>query len=65
MTAPEDAAPPAERIPDGGAPGEVTGLAGSVAALDQLAALPVAEHVARYDALHRELSDALASIDGV
>jgi hypothetical protein len=36
-----------------------------VADLDELAALPVAEHVARYDALHGRLSDALTSIDGV
>ena len=49
----------------GGMPAEVTGLAGSVAALDELADLPVAEHVARYDAVHGELSDALTSIDGV
>ena len=47
------------------APAEVGALAGSVAALDQLAGLPVAEHVARYDALHGELSDALAAIDGI
>ncbi len=43
----------------------VAALAASVAALDQLADLPVAEHVSRYDALHGELSDALASIDGI
>ena len=37
----------------------------SVADLDQLDDLPVADHVARYDALHGTLSDALAAIDGV
>ena len=31
--------------------------------LDELAGLPVTEHVARYDALHGELSEALAAID--
>ena len=37
----------------------------SVADLDQLDDLPVADHVARYDALHGTLSDARAAIDGV
>ena len=46
-------------------PEEVGGLAVEVAALDRLADLPVAEHVARYDALHGRLSDALSSIDGI
>ncbi|HYT09766.1 MAG TPA: hypothetical protein VEL73_03815 [Mycobacteriales bacterium] len=46
-------------------PAELETLAGSVAALDELADLPVAEHAARYDALHGELADALASIDGL
>ncbi|HEX6756379.1 MAG TPA: hypothetical protein VF109_10600 [Mycobacteriales bacterium] len=50
---------------EGALPGEVGGLAGEVAGLDELAELPVAEHVARYDALHGRLSDALSSIDGV
>jgi len=36
-----------------------------VAELDQLDDLPVADHVARYDALHGTLSEALAAIDGV
>jgi hypothetical protein len=40
-------------------------LEGSVAGLDDLDALPVGEHVGRYDALHGELSEALAAIDGV
>jgi hypothetical protein len=46
-------------------PAELEDLAASVGALDQLADLPVAEHVARYDVLHGELSDALAAIDGL
>jgi len=46
-------------------PAVVGALAGSAAALDGLAELPVAEHVARYDALHGELSEALAAIDGI
>jgi hypothetical protein len=37
----------------------------AVAGLAELDELPVAAHVARYDALHGELSDALAAIDGV
>ncbi len=37
----------------------------SAAGLDQLDDLPVADHVARYDALHGTLSEALAAIDGV
>ena len=35
------------------------------AALAELDGLPVSEHVARYDALHGELSEALAAIDGI
>jgi hypothetical protein len=46
-------------------PAEVARLAAAVAALDELTSLPVAEHVRRYDELHGELSDALASIDEV
>jgi hypothetical protein len=46
-------------------PAEIAMLASSVAALDELADLPVADHVARYDALHGELSEALAAIDGI
>ena len=37
----------------------------SAADLDRLDDLPVADHVARYDALHGTLSEALAAIDGV
>jgi hypothetical protein len=44
---------------------EVARLAATVAGLDDLGELPVGEHVARYDAVHGELQDALASIDGV
>lgn len=43
----------------------VAGVAAAVAALDELGRLPVGEHVRWYDALHGELSDALASIDEV
>jgi hypothetical protein len=43
----------------------VARVGAAAAALDELADLPVAAHVARYDALHGELSDALAAIDGV
>jgi hypothetical protein len=69
--------PPAGGAPHGGpvpagtpaggeeVPAVVGTLAASAAALDELADLPVAEHVARYDALHGELSDALAAIDGI
>jgi len=46
-------------------PEVVEALAAAAAALDQLDGLPVADHVARYDALHGELSDALATIDGI
>jgi hypothetical protein len=46
-------------------PAELVRLAAAVSALDEVASLPVAEHVQRYDALHGELSDALASIDEV
>jgi hypothetical protein len=37
----------------------------TVAELDRLDDLPVADQVARYDALHGTLSEALAAIDGV
>jgi hypothetical protein len=35
----------------------------ALARLDALDELPVAEHVAQFDALHRTLQDALAAID--
>jgi hypothetical protein len=47
------------------APPEVVRLEAAVADLEELDRLPVREHVARYDALHGELSDALGSIDEV
>jgi hypothetical protein len=40
-------------------------VADAVADLDRLDDLPVVDHVARYDALHGTLSEALAAIDGV
>ncbi len=43
----------------------VAAVQASVADLDQLDDLPVTDHVARYDALHGTLSEALAAIDGV
>lgn len=43
----------------------VTRVQAAVAGLAELDELPVAAHVARYDALHGELSEALAAIDGV
>ena len=49
----------------GGAASTVAAVQASVADLDQLDDLPVADHVARYDALHGTLSEALAAIDGV
>jgi hypothetical protein len=36
----------------------------ALAATEDLASVPVAEHVARFEAVHRALSDALSSIDG-
>jgi hypothetical protein len=47
------------------AAGTVAAVQASVTDLDQLDDLPVADHVARYDALHGTLSEALAAIDGV
>jgi len=43
----------------------VAAVEASVTDLDQLDDLRVADHVARYDALHGTLSEALAAIDGV
>ncbi len=39
-------------------------LTTALAALDGLDALPVAEHVARFDAVHEAASRALSAIDG-
>jgi hypothetical protein len=37
----------------------------SLAGLDEIDALPVTEHVARFEAVHSALSDALSAIDKV
>ena len=47
------------------APAVVGDLAAAAAALGELDGLPVADHVVRYDALHGELSEALAAVDGI
>lgn len=52
-------------VGQGGPASTVAAVQNSVADLDQLDDLPVADHVARYDALHGTLSEALAAIDGV
>jgi len=52
-------------VGQGGAASTVAAVQASVADLDQLDDLPVVDHVARYDALHGTLSEALAAIDGV
>lgn len=76
---PRPAPPPNRPDPPAGNPGTPTGnpagadsavstvaaVQASVADLEQLDDLPVADHVARYDALHGTLSEALAAIDGV
>jgi hypothetical protein len=49
----------------GDVPPEVTRLAVAVADLDGLGELPVRQHVGRYDRVHAELSEALASIDEI
>lgn len=76
---PRPAPPPNRPDPPAGNPGTptsnpagadsavstVAAVQASVADLEQLDDLPVADHVARYDALHGTLSEALAAIDGV
>jgi hypothetical protein len=63
---PGGAADPDDRSPaEDAAPAVVGELAAAAAALGELDGLPVADHVARYDALHGELSEALAAIDGI
>jgi hypothetical protein len=58
--------PPTPAVPPpADAAGTVAALAATTTGLGALDTLPVAEHVARYDALHGELSEALAAIDGV
>lgn len=52
---------PDPRTEHAGAP---PALESSTAALDGLDALPVAEHVARFHALHESMTAALAGIDG-
>jgi len=64
-TGPLGAGSPVGPVGQGGAAGAVAAVQDSVADLDQLDDLPVADHVARYDALHGTLSEALAAIDGV
>lgn len=45
--------------------GALTGpLTRALAALDDLDALPVAEHVARFEAVHEEATRTLSTIDG-
>jgi hypothetical protein len=41
----------------------VSAVEQAVARLDELEQLPVAEHVAVLDAVHRQLQDALATLD--
>jgi hypothetical protein len=48
--------------PEAGGTGDAR-VDAALARLDALDELPVAEHVAQYDALHRTLQDALATID--
>ena len=62
---PGPAAGPTATAAPGDAASTVAAVEASVAALDELDDLPVADHVARYDALHGTLSEALAAIDGV
>lgn len=41
-----------------------TGVDAALAAIADLDGLPLAEHVVRFDEVHRVLTDALSSIDG-
>lgn len=41
------------------------GIEDAIAGLDELADLPLSEHVERFDAVHTELAVALSSIDKV
>ncbi|MBO0840887.1 MAG: hypothetical protein J2O49_08715 [Sciscionella sp.] len=45
--------------------GQQQAIDASLAGLDELAELPIAEHVGRFDAVHGALTNALASIDKV
>jgi hypothetical protein len=53
---PDDAGPPA--------PTGVPTVDSAVGRLTELDGLPTGEHVAIYDAVHRQLQDALADLDG-
>jgi len=52
--------PPATEASDGGA---VEVIQDVIAGTDGLAAVPLAEHVTRFDAVHSALNDALSRID--
>jgi hypothetical protein len=43
---------------------DVRGIDEAVAAVADLDDVPVVEHVARFDAVHRALAEALSTIDG-
>lgn len=54
-------------VESGWAPPESTGVDAvdsAVAGLIDIDAVPTAEHVARYEVVHRQLQDALADLDG-
>ena len=56
---------PTDELPDAdslGQPPLGDGLGAQVARLDELDELPVAEHIARYEAVHNELQAALRGI---
>ena len=58
--------PQQEDTPRPGPPSTATDqIDGALAGLDGLSDLPVAEHVARFDAVHSALTNALSSIDKV
>ncbi|HEX7305338.1 hypothetical protein [Lentzea sp.] len=46
-------------------PDPAAAIAGALERLDGLETVPLAEHVARFDAVHATLTDALSSIDKV
>jgi len=43
---------------------DISAVRDAMAGTDELDGVPVAEHVARFDAVHQALTDALSSIDG-
>jgi hypothetical protein len=49
----------------GPTPSGAQAISSAMASLDELDELPVAEHVARFDAVHVVLTEALSSIDKV